>query len=662
MSALHLPRLVFSGDFQADVSTVNNDVRHYDTATFEPRFQQPLSGTSRNGLWNPSGSGAFRLIGCAVRSVVSRRPGTPGDDDPVAACSVSGSASSVSGKLVDLDPQWQMSSEIWGLTVRLADAAGGTLLEGSFEPAPFRDIHFGRQSSPAPNGQSASAVYTSRLTAVRSHLPPGRSPFLDELLAASDDGTLAVRLTTFGYFTNPQHPRFTLCRVVGSLGPGWRREPRRFVLGRRLAPAQDGATTAGLTFADAVVDPAGGLVTLDLGNALPITDPYGTTADVGPLALAVLRTPDRPDGSPGVREGEVVPLEDLLVLGRIDHRAPDWLSRTAGVVDLALDERAAELAADRPLALVSPEGDAARVVLRETIGGLLVRADDVVLRVDARSDAAARAAVRFSAARWGRPLASAVIRTQLAPPMSGMGSGPRDNPDPEPPAAPVPDIGVPPEAVELPPSIVTDAGGRAELPITVRDPGRPRGYLDGQVYVITYSLGGQPPEQRHEFDLVVLHVRDAYAAPARPTWVDDVRPVLAPYGNLYPVMSRRLVDLGDYDAVREHAATIELAFSRPLGDPNHMPVTRELSEARRAMLLAWLRDRNGSGERRLRHGPRPGVAAAPAAPAPRTAMATAAPPPSGDGSGAGDVGEFGGKAVALPQALEQLRRAAGRDR
>jgi hypothetical protein len=92
-----------------------------------------------------------------------------------------------------------------------------------------------------------------------------------------------------------------------------------------------------------------------------------------------------------------------------------------------------------------------------------------------------------------------------------------------------------------------------------------------------------------------------------------------------------------------------------------MPVTRELSEARRAMLLTWLRDRNGYGERRLRHGPRPGVAAAPAAPAPRTAVATAAPPPSGDGSGAGDVGEFGGKAVALPQALEQLLRAANRD-
>ena len=657
MSALHLPRLVFSGDFQADVSTVNNDVRHYDTATFEPRFQQPASGATRNGWWNPSGSGAFRLIGCAVRSVASRRTGAPGDEDPVATCSVSGSPSSVSGKLVDLDPQWQMASEIWGLTIRLADARGGTVLEGSFEPAPFRDIHFGRQSS-GPNGQTASAVYTSRLTGVRSHLPPGRSPFLDDLLAASDDGTLAVRLTTFGYSTNPRDPRFTLGRVVGALGPARRGEPHRFVLGRRLAPAEDGVTAANLTFADAVVDREAGLVTLDLGNALPITDPYGTTADVGPLALAVLRTPDRPDGSPGVRKGEVVPLEDLLVLGRIHHRSPDWLSRTSGIVDLALDEPAAALAADRPLALVRPVGNTARVLLRETTGGLLARADDVVLRVDARSDGAIPATVRFSAARWGRPLTAATIRTRLAPPMSGLGGGPGNDPDP--PAAPIPDIGVPQEAVEVPPSIATDDDGRAELPLTVHDPGRPRGYLDGQVYVITYSLDGQAREQQHRFDVVVLHVREAYAAPAHPTWVDDVRPVLVQYGDLYPIMSRRLVDLGDYDAVREHAAIIELAFSRPLDDPNHMPVTRELSDARREMLLAWLRDRNGYGERRLLHGPRPG-AAAPAAPAPRTASDSAAAPPSDDGRGTGDVGEIGGKAVALPQTLEQLLRAAGRD-
>ena len=63
MSYLNKLRLVFAGDFQADVSTVNNDVRHYDNATFEERFQQPFENEYHqnntdliyNGYWNPEG-------------------------------------------------------------------------------------------------------------------------------------------------------------------------------------------------------------------------------------------------------------------------------------------------------------------------------------------------------------------------------------------------------------------------------------------------------------------------------------------------------------------------------------------------------------------------------------------------------------------------------
>ncbi|HEY4602998.1 MAG TPA: hypothetical protein VIH08_01520, partial [Blastococcus sp.] len=437
-------------------------------------------------------------------------------------------------------------------------------------------------------------------------------------------------------------------------GPGGRSgRPRRFVLGRRLAPATGSATPERLTFADAVVDAAGRRVSLDLGNALPITDPFGTTADIGALSLAVLRTPDQPDGGPGVREGDRIADTDLVVLGAIDYRSPDWLARTAGIIDVAVEEDAATLVTDHPLALVAPDDGLARVVLRETFGGLAARPDDVVLRIDARSGEAVFASVAVYAARWGVPLPDAIIRTGLAPPMSGQGGGPAG--DPTPPTAVIPVIGTPPNAVELPAQIVTGTDGRAMLPLTVHDPGNPRGYLDGQVYLVTYALVGQAANQRHPFDMTFLHVRDAFVPPARPTWVDDIRPLFVQYGNLYPIMSRRLVDLGDYDAVREEAGIIELAFSRPLGDPNHMPVTRELSEAKRAMVLSWLRDRNSSGERRLVHGPRPAesstATAADSAPAQAAAAATVA-----GAAETADAGEVGGKALALPQALEELDR------
>jgi hypothetical protein len=176
MSTLDLPRLVFSGDFQADVSTVNNDVRNYDRESFEDRFQQPQTRPSSDGWWNPSGSGAFRRIDCTVRGVTYRDGSVPvpgSTDHASSRLHITGATTRVSGKLVDLDPQWQMASEIWGLGVRLAEPDVGAVLSGLFEPTSFRDILFGRQLPPVPNGRTASAVYTSRLVGLERDVPAG---------------------------------------------------------------------------------------------------------------------------------------------------------------------------------------------------------------------------------------------------------------------------------------------------------------------------------------------------------------------------------------------------------------------------------------------------------------------------------------------------------
>jgi hypothetical protein len=65
MSYLHPVRLHFAGKFRADVSTVNNDVIHYNSRTFDDCFQEPGPGATL-GWWNPSGTGAWRLAECSV--------------------------------------------------------------------------------------------------------------------------------------------------------------------------------------------------------------------------------------------------------------------------------------------------------------------------------------------------------------------------------------------------------------------------------------------------------------------------------------------------------------------------------------------------------------------------------------------------------------------
>ncbi len=58
MSYLDSTHLTFSGDFIADVSTVNNDPAHYNNDTFVPSFQQPALNRT-NGWWNPEGGATY---------------------------------------------------------------------------------------------------------------------------------------------------------------------------------------------------------------------------------------------------------------------------------------------------------------------------------------------------------------------------------------------------------------------------------------------------------------------------------------------------------------------------------------------------------------------------------------------------------------------------
>ena len=62
------------------------------------------------------------------------------------------------------------------------------------------------------------------------------------------------------------------------------------------------------------------------------------------------------------------------------------------------------------------------------------------------------------------------------------------------------------------------------------------------------------------------------------------------YSNLYPIMSKYLVDLSDPEAIKKKKDIVEFAFSRDIDDPIYMPVTRDLSENKRLTILKWLQN------------------------------------------------------------------------
>jgi hypothetical protein len=621
MSYLNNLRLVFAGDFQADISTINNDVRHYDNSTFEPRFQEPFKNeydtpdqVIYNGYFNPVGSGAFRLINCTVRGVYYQDGSSTTehrhDEKSVGLC-IDGSNNRVGAKLVDLDPQWQSSSQIWGLTIRLNDSNGNDLLVGQFEPAAFRDIWLRRQQNGADWDQPASAAFQSVLTNLQWSQDLSEYRFLQELKKATEasqekeDRKLSIRLTTFGYKRDPKVNRFTLGRLVGAIGLYTPNEPHSFVLGRRMVPKVNERLLPinNINFFDCQVDEKNPSVLVDLGNALPLTienenqdDEYVKLSDLGTLQLAVLcpQGNNYPDECETVtKDQDFIPLGSEIVYQH--DKDPDWLNQTAGICSTRIPEEHYSLVLQQPLALIKMIDNSKGVVLiRESVDGLLIRAEDFVQRAEPGYPVN----VTLFAARYGQSLPDAKVQISLADPDNDSGVNDGKNP----PKAPSPYTNIPASALILPSYLKTNNEGKAVLIVGTSNPNNPRVYIDGQVYRINYKLEEQANEQQHFLDCAILLLFNAYQVPEQPTWIDHIKPIFQQYANLYPIMSQRLVALSDYDSVKKHRTILELAFSLDSSDPNYMPVSRDLSAAKRKTILKWLRQQNPKGEYTLFYG------------------------------------------------------------
>lgn len=184
-------RLHFAGRFQATVSTVNNDVTHFNNDTFKPRYQERMAdnGVPMNGWWNPAGDGVWRLLGCDIAAAYLTN-GTPvTGTDPILGMSVADSDKSAPAKIVDLDPEQQMVSTLFGLTIRIADrTTGHTLMEGSFDPAAFTELWSKIQSSGGGGDMAYGAMWQSVIH-VTYWADVSGSKFLTELKHAAQQNS-----------------------------------------------------------------------------------------------------------------------------------------------------------------------------------------------------------------------------------------------------------------------------------------------------------------------------------------------------------------------------------------------------------------------------------------------------------------------------------------
>ncbi|MBB3121841.1 hypothetical protein [Pseudoduganella violacea] len=583
MSYLQLPRMTFSGYFQADVSTVNNDPRHFDNVTFEPYFQDLQESQQANGWWNPVGTGIFRFRETAVRTLFDKDGMIPSNQDPAMKLLVGNATERASAKIVDVDPDWQLASNLYGLGVTLVAPTGQVVLRAEYEANPFRDLWFGRSSASGDSG--ASAMFQSVLTHLEWNLEGFDSPFFEQLRAASEDGLLSIRLTTYGFNTSYGENEFCYGKLIGAIGPVLADEPRSFILGRRFMPttrngAGDLASTQNIACFSAAVDQKG-LLNLDLSNALPLADHY-LIKHLGPMQIALLKDPlTAQDALIGA--DAYYPLAELA---QSDHVQWNW----GGIQQVPLPENVRAVMDELPFALLSgPNQDGQSVVaIRESLLGLEIRPEHFVFRLDPNDSSTNHAGTTLYAARYGQPLANQQINFWTAAPVTDMDNTPVSQPPGTTPRALLPVNNVPSFAVQFhPPLPVTDSKGRADVCLQgpeVMD--HPREYIDGQLYTISYNFSGSDPALQQNFDKFAVLVFSSVPPCPNPAW-NDVQPILQQYANLYPVMSQGLFDFSQQAQADANAFIMRFVLDKDINDPDQMPVTRDLSSAKRAMLIRY---------------------------------------------------------------------------
>ena len=573
MSYLNPTRVHFAGQFRADVSTVNNDDQHFNSAAFTPNDQDYGPSTS-NGWWQPSGTGGWRLCDCVITAAAwDGQFATTNAGDPVVGLPLKNSGDRVDAKIVDLDPDQQMVSMIFGLEVRIADpVSGAVLMTGQFSPAPFMDI-WGRGGE---GDTGASVFYQSTLVGVVWG-DLSASPALRALQAATIQGQLSMRFMLDSY--NMGGDKRGYGRIVGTIGPALAGDPVHFVAGRHLA-----STSRTLGNVTCCMDPKGTHILADFGNALT-NDAKGNVPDSGDIHLVAVKT-----GAAHLAAADIVDLGSL-----VGYAAPGYYEQTAGIQAFppngSLTAQQLQALQTLPLAVVQSDGAGGwNVLSEEAPDGIYARADMFVCRMNPGESRT----LPIKVTQFGQPLAGQTIVPTISAANIG-GTFP---------------VSTPASALTLTFSGTTGSDGWTNLTITGSDPGRPRQYLDGQVYEIDLTVVNAA-NAGTEFDsnlFISVLLFSETAVPDMVTWNGDVLPILQQYANLYPrphgpvvnydpgypdepnptPLLHPVISLTNKDWVGSFAPRILTALGLPIEHPNHMPVTRDLSAGRRGILKKWM--------------------------------------------------------------------------
>ena len=624
-SYLGYPRINFFGNFRGDSNTRNNDICNY-------RHGVPPNPNIDTLDWNVNGSNEFEFVNTKVISVVDENGNTP-ISDGIVGLSIVGNLNGPIAKLADGSSRGPEVFTIFGMKfgVKWTDDFPQTPKDIAFYGDCSRSILTQfiwpripcyTDENPGPkysfqNSIRNSPQFTTTISNIQWGNPDSEdrnSNVLSQLRGiVGDTGKLSMRITLF-YTTRNYWPyvaqNATLGYVVGSIGPYEEGHDTENVPGKRgmfpkntpvLFPFPPGdicSTYPGdlsklqwTNFSPFEVGTrshgAVHEIRLDLSNSLP-TDLTNTIRDLGPLFIGALD-----------HEADCVMIlsEGPLPYASNDISFPDIFSIEfqPELVDFVTEHSLVLFQGVEPgqgqdrLCSLPSDSHSVQIILQEY--EYFIR--PMGYYVDfLEKDYNPSNLQRVYVTRYGRQVegVSLIVKQfdQTGPPPNGV----------------------------LPEwqSALTESDGTAQFSFlwnggdtdetripserVYNEPPCPPSNkttlpIDGQLYYFYYcvNISGVNCEDYRYIPTFFLAFSDyEYDGSRQPTWVDDVRKILPVYAQVSPLMTK-ILDLGNFTAVKQSKDIMTMVLNiTDLDDPAYMPTTRDLSQAKRTMILDWLKD------------------------------------------------------------------------
>lgn len=630
MSYLDLPRLHFSGLFFTGPNTINNIIQNFNPSV---PLENQAGQFTQNAGWNALGVAQWWLEECKVLSAIGPG-GTPvGDTDAVIGADVLSPSPKTPmsdgqggfydiAKMVDLDPDQQGRSALYGvrISVTLPNGAG---VQGLMTIPELRQLN---PRIPVRGGSwTAVGNWMGNLQNVSWIGDISSSPFLTALKAASP-GALAVKLTVDLHQNNPRNmftsgDQFCYGRVLGSIGPCLAGELAQVVPGRCLQTVQTTSRAAAVSSSRAAAGtqpvPARERVAAQsaaIGDArvqsrAAVAAPAArATPDPWNPAFAIIRQVNpqtlllsidiggcillNAQGTPPTSDG-TFEVNDGINVGFVDLASGNFVQFAKGA--LTFDDQYQQLSSTpkncmlvknsgvftfqitaddntgyktNPLA-IQVDGT---TVAQEDNSGFWIDVSVSSQRLECGSGQTGQSQIMVR--KFGNPVVGQVPVTTDVALVDWNNNGNLTS------------------STDVAATFgQADANGLANITTNVNIPSftppEMRQPMDSQVYYIFMSdSNGQPIGDGQNPALSVL-LWDVFQAPANPTW-NDIGAIFGAYARLYPGMKSRL-DISDQSTVVGSVSSVLDHMNLPVTDPAYMPVTRDLSPSKMAMIISWLK-------------------------------------------------------------------------